>query len=125
MKMWEQIAEIYSKDRTFLDFLARDLEDGAVWFNNSEFARWHEVKGKKILAIFTSDVRSKKINTRLNEQNSEGVTDTAGVLFFRARDIRGVINAGSQLKFDGELYTVAEARLIQDQIWRVVLEGKE
>ena len=123
--MWEQIAEIYSKDRTFLDFLARDLEDGAVWFNNSEFARWHEVKGKKILAIFTSDVRSKKINTRLNEQNSEGVTDTAGVLFFRARDIRGVINAGSQLKFDGELYTVAEARLIQDQIWRVVLGGKK
>ena len=123
--MWEQIAEIYSKDRTFLDFLARDLEDGAVWFNNSEFARWHEVKGKKILAIFTSDVRSKKINTRLNEQNSEGVTDTAGVLFFRARDIRGVINAGSQLKFDGELYTVAEARLIQGQIWRVVLGGKK
>ena len=123
--MWEQIAEIYSKDRTFLDFFARDLEDGAVWFNNSEFARWHEVKGKKILAIFTSDVRSKKINTRLNEQNSEGVTDTAGVLFFRARDIRGVINAGSQLKFDGELYTVAEARLIQDQIWRVVLGGKK
>ena len=123
--MWKQIAEIYSKDRTFLDFLARDLEDGAVWFNNSEFARWHEVKGKKILAIFTSDVRSKKINTRLNEQNSEGVTDTAGVLFFRARDIRGVINAGSQLKFDGELYTVAEARLIQGQIWRVVLGGKK
>ena len=123
--MWEQIAEIYSKEKTFIDFFAHDLEDGAVWFNNSEFARWHEVKGKKILAIFTSDVRSKKINTRLNEQNSEGVTDTAGVLFFRARDIRGVINAGSQLKFDGELYTVAEARLIQDQIWRVVLGGKK
>lgn len=122
--MWEQIAEIYS-DKTFIDFFAHDLEDGAVWFNNSEFARWHEVNGKKILSVFTNDVRSKKINIRLDGQNPEGVADTVGVLFFRARDIRGVIKAESQLKLDGELYTVSEARLIQDQIWRVVLEGKK
>ena len=83
------------------------------------------MNGKKILAVFTNDVRSKKKNVGLNEQNHEGVADTAGVLFFRARDIKGVIKAGSQLKLDGELYTVADSRLIQDQIWRIVLEGNK
>ena len=41
------------------------------------------------------------------------------------KDIKGSIKAISQLKLDGELYTVKEARLIQDQIWRIVLEANK
>ncbi len=124
--MLETLHKIYEADETFLDFLAHDLDEGAVWFNNSEFARYHDINGKKILSVFTSDMRSKSVNIKLNtEQNPEGVAKAGGVLFVRRRDIKGVARADSTLRLDGELYTISEARLIQDQIWRITLEANK
>jgi len=122
--MLKSIHDIYSRDKTFIDFEAQDLEDGAVWFNNSEFARYHDVRGKKILSIFTKNIRDKSLEFRANKQNPEGVTQCSGVLYCRAKDIKTTFQAGSSLKFDGELYTISEADL-QGQVWRVVLEGKK
>ena len=123
--MLKAIHDIYSRSETFLDFLAHDLDDDAVWFNSSEFARYHDIKGKKILSIFINNVRDKNLEFRANRQNPDGVTKSFGILYFRAKDIKGIVQSGSTLKFDGELYTISEARLIQDQVWRVELEGKK
>ncbi|MBR2208910.1 MAG: hypothetical protein IJ859_08920 [Synergistaceae bacterium] len=121
--MLKLIHDIYSRNKTFIDFEAHDLEDGAVWFNNSEFARYHDINGKKILALFTNDVKNKSINIRVgNDENPEGIAKGLGVLFVRVKDIKGVIKADSSLKLDGELYTVSEASL-QGQVWRIVLEA--
>ena len=35
-RMMKAIHDLYARDETFLDFLAHDLDDDAVWFNNSE-----------------------------------------------------------------------------------------
>ena len=122
--MIKAIHDIYSRDETFLDYLAHDLDDGAVWFNNSEFARFHDVNGKKILSIFTSDARSQKLNIRINDsQNPAGISKSNGILFCRVQDIKGNIESGSRLKLDGRLYAVSEARIIQDQVWRIMLEA--
>ena len=122
--MLQAIHDIYARDETFLDHLAHDLDDDAVWFNNSEFARFHDVNGKKILSILTSDSRSQKLNIRINDsQNPAGVSKSSGVLFCRVQDIKGNIESGSGLKLDGRRYKVSEASLIQEQVWRITLEA--
>lgn len=124
--MMKAIHDLYARDKTFIDYFAHDLDDGAVWFNNSEFARFHDIDGRKILSIFTSDTRGKYVNVRISENNNpELIHRSGGVLLCRAQDISGNWNAGASLKLDGRLYTVSEARLIQDQVWRVVLEAKD
>lgn len=124
--MMKAIHDLYARDETFLDYLAHDLDDDAAWFNNSEFARFHDIDGRKILSIFTSDTRGKMLNVRISGENEpELLHRNGGVLFCRAQNITGSWNAGASLKLDGRLYTVAEARLIQDQVWRVVLEANE
>lgn len=122
-KMLKAIHDLYSRDETFLDFLAHDLEDDSVWFNNSEFARFHDIDGEKILSILTSDTRTQSLNINIgNEKNSEGISRSRAVLYCRAQEISGV-NSDQPLRIDGKLYTVSEARLIQDQVWRIVLEA--
>ena len=121
-KMIQVIHDIYAQDRTFLDEVATDLEDNAVWFNNSEFARYHDINGAKILSVFTSDRRTQSINIHVDGTTPEGISKSRGILFCRAQEISGV-NAEQPLRVDGKMYTVSEARLIQDQAWRIVLEA--
>lgn len=121
--MLKAIHDLYARHKTFLDFVAHDLNDNVVWFNNSEFARFHDIDGKKILSIFTADTRTKTLNIRLSgAENVEGVNESHGVLYCRAQECSGW-NAGSSLRLDGKLYTVEEASLIQEQVWRIVLEA--
>lgn len=118
------IHDLYARDETFIDQIAHDLDDGAVWFNNSEFARFHDINGKKILSVFAGDSRSQSFNINLGgDQNPDVVTKSGGILFCRVQDIKGVVNSGQVLKLDGRLYTVSESRLLQDQVWRIVLEA--
>ena len=123
VKMNRAILDIYSRNKTFIDFEAHDLEDDAVWFNNSEFARIPDIDKKKILAVFTNDVKNKSFNINVGRNGDpEGIAKSSGVLFVRAKDIKRVIKADSALKLDGEIYTVSEANL-QGQVWRIVLEA--
>ena len=121
-RMIQSIHDIYAQDSTFLDELASDLEDGAVWFNNSEFARFHDVDGVKLLSVFTANKHTRRITISNDNENPEGVKQTGGVLFCRAQEV-GHVNAEQPLRIDGKLYTVLEARLIQGQIWRIEVEA--
>lgn len=121
-KMIKAIHDIYAQDKTFLDEVATDLEDNAVWFNNSEFARYHDINGVKILSVFTSDRRTQSINIHVDGTTPEGVSKSRGILFCRAQEIYPPC-AEQSLRLDGKIYTVSEARLIQDQVWRIVLEA--
>lgn len=121
-RMIQSIHDIYAQDSTFLDELASDLEDGAVWFNNSEFARFHDIDGVKLLSVFTANKHTRRITISNDNENPEGVKQTGGVLFCRAQEV-GHVNAEQPLRIDGKLYTVLEARLIQGQIWRIEVEA--
>lgn len=123
--MLKAIHDVYSRDETFLDFFAHDLDDDIAWFNNSEFARFHDINGTRILSVLTSDTQSRKIDIRVGyDENPEGIRKSGGILFCRAQEISGV-NAEQPLRVDGKMYTVSEARLIQDQVWRIVLEANQ
>ena len=121
--MMKAIHDLYARDETFLDYLAHDLDDGASWFNNSEFARFNDINGKKILSIFTANIRSQTVNINVSGvQTRDGVTRSQGVLFCRVQDLKRAAS-GQSMKLNGKIYTVSEAHLIQDQVWRIVLEA--
>ncbi len=125
-KMMKSIHDIYSRDETFIDSFADDLDDCAVWFDESEFARFHTIGNKKILSIFTKYAASQAIAYRAGRNdNPEGITKAVGTLYCRVQDIKGNFTAESQIKLDGKLYTVLDASIIQDQVWRVTLEAKK
>ena len=39
---------------TLKEQIAADLEDGAVWFDENDFADWHDVNGARVLCILDS-----------------------------------------------------------------------
>lgn len=123
--MLKAIHDIYARDETFIDHVAHDLDNGAVWFNDAEFARWHDLNGRKILSILTSDRRGQRLNIKVNDDSPELLRKSVGVFFCRAQDIKGSWQSGAPIRIDGRQYTVSEAKLLQDQVWRISLEANE
>ncbi|MDR1621497.1 MAG: hypothetical protein LBS00_03875 [Synergistaceae bacterium] len=120
-----EMLDLYAQETTFRDQVALDLEDGAAWFNIDEFGKFHDIEGKKVLSVFAGDRRGQTIVIRSDaKENSEGIVKSRGILFVRADEMDGV-RADQALRLDGRLYTVAEARIIQDRVWRIVLEANE
>ena len=124
-----EFLDIYEGGRSFREQLARDFDDGAVWFNLGEFARFHDIDGKRVLSVVAGDRRGQTGGTLIgiknnSNENSEGVVKSRGVLFVRADEIEGV-RATQALRLDGRLYTVVEARILQDRVWRIMLEANE
>jgi hypothetical protein len=121
----KEMLDLYARETTFRDQLALDFDDGAAWFNIEEFGRLHDINGKKVLSVFAGDRRGQTIEIRSNsKENPEGIVKSRGILFVRAHEIEGV-RADQPLRLDGRLYTVAEARIVQDRVWRIVLEANE
>jgi hypothetical protein len=121
----KEALDLYASAATFRDQVALDLEDGAAWFNIEEFGRFHDLEGKKIMSVFVGDRRGQSIEIQTNtKENPEGGVKNRGILFIRADEMKG-IRANQPLRLDGRLYTVAEARILQDCVWRIVLEANE
>ena len=121
--MLKAIHDLYSRGETFLDFFAYDLDDDIAWFNNSEFARFRNIDGHKILSILAMNKRRQSIDVNLaGNQDPVGISKSSCVLFCRAQEISHV-EADQPLRVDGRLYTVIEASLLQDHVWRITLEA--
>ena len=112
------LSEHYKKKRTFIDFFANDLTDGKVWFNISEFGRYHDINGYKLLSILATNTDSKALTT--SEQNPQGINEAEGVLFCRAQEIKGV-KEGQVIRVDYKEYVISKANLLQGQVWRIEL----
>jgi hypothetical protein len=120
-----ELLELYEEATAFRDRAVLDFEDGAAWFNIEEFGRLHDIDGKKVLSIFVGDRRGQAIEIRTDaNKRAEGIVKSRGILFVRAEEIVGV-RADQPLHLDGRLYTVAEARILQDRVWRIALEANE
>lgn len=121
----KEMLDLYARETAFRDQVALDFDDGAVWFNIEEFGRLHDINGKKLPAVFAGDRRGQKVEIQSNSKEaSEGIVKSRGILFVRADEIEG-IRADQSLRLDGRLYIVTEARILQDRVWRIVLEANE
>ena len=123
----ECLRAIYAVDAAcdlgFRAVFANDLDDYNAWFNAAEFAAYHDIDGVKVLSLFVSDVKGRILDVRLGDaQNPEGILKSRGILFIRAQEIEGV-KPGQSIHLDGQLYVIAEARLLQNQVWKIYLEA--
>ena len=122
--MLKAIHDLYARHETFIDFLAHDLDDDAVWFNNSEFARYHDVNGKKILSILVTETCTRTYTSGGDKERPEGVSVAESILYCRVQEVAHV-TAEQSLRVDGRLYTIKDANLLQDHVWRITLEANK
>ena len=118
------LLKIYELDESFIDFLAHDLDNEAVWFDESEFARYHTINGKKILSILVTETRTRVYAGGDDKERPEGVRIAESVLYCRAQEVAHV-TAEQSLRIDGRLYTIKDANLLQDHVWRITLEANK
>lgn len=89
---------------TLKEQIADDLEDGVVWFDEDEFADWHDINGANVLCILGSmqDV-SKKIGRMLG-----GALYDSSLLIIRAREFARRPNADEPIEIDGTRYRIID-----------------
>ena len=114
------LKEIYSGDKTFLDYFSDDLQDNNVWYNPSEFARYHDVNGVKLLSVFATNDFTYMLRKAPVEKDTPGINQAGCVLYCRVHDVLG-FKAEQVIRIDGKIYQVKNANLIQEQVWRVEL----
>lgn len=93
-------------------------EDLGVWLNGFEFARPHNIDGKKILSVLTSNKRAKI----LIGPDGQKLNDSEMILFVKKSDVKKVMSNQS-VKIDGKIYLIKDAQDIQGVIWKIFLEG--
>lgn len=100
---------------------SQEFQDLECWFNLEEFAEFHDIDGKKILGVFTSDIFGKKF-VEANQDISGMVSKSNGILFLRCEDV-GNVNVDMPLRLDGKLYQIEEAVKLGNIIWRLKLSA--
>ena len=119
--MLRDYSKLYERKRSFQDYFAKDLTDEKVWYNSGEFARYHNIDGYKLLCVIAKNTTTNSmVDKTTPNKYALGVNDAEGVLFCRAQDISRV-KADQVITIDGKEYLVKNARLLQEQVWRIEL----
>lgn len=103
---------------TFKDVIRADIDDVFMDFN--EFASYHVINGKKMLAIVDSNElveREKQAKSKM-----DGVYTTETMIYIRAKDFGKLPAVRSALILDGRKFTVTNS-LNEDGIYSVHLEA--
>lgn len=119
----KELKKSYSERKKFKDYVKQDVASDALWLDTNAFAKIHDIDGHKILGVFTADTKGQTINLR-NEGEIDGMSESHGVFYCSVDSISGV-NTNQPIKLDGKLYTVKEASLVQEYMWRIVLQANE
>lgn len=101
---------------TFKDFIARDIDE--VFFNQSEFADWHDINGDRICCHIDLDL------TDQAENQFEGVYRNSVTLYLKAGSLVRRPVENEPMYIDERLYFV---RRVSDEMgaWVIVLEANE
>lgn len=89
---------------TLKEQIAADLEDGAVWFNEDDFAAWHEINGARVLCIMGCMENGAEKIGRL----TGGVDIDSSSLFIRAREFTRRPKTGESIDIDGTRYRICK-----------------
>lgn len=88
---------------TLKDQIAEDLEDGAVWFNEDEFAELHEINGASVLCeIGAMRDASHKVGRLIG-----GVVRDASYCFVRKSAFATPPRAEQNITIDGVRYRIS------------------
>ena len=121
--IFRELAKSYKNRKKFKDYVEQDVGSDALWLDTNAFAKIHDIDGHKVLGVFTSDTQSGTLTLR-EEDNIDGINKSRGVFYCSVNEVAGV-HTNQPIKLDGKLYTVSDASVVQEYMWRIVLEANE
>lgn len=92
-----------------------DLQDGGVWFNEGDFADWHNVNGARVLCIMDSMVTKP---TKVGRSGG-GVHRGSSLVSIRAKDFTRCPKPGETITIDGARYQIVN---VTDDVGVYVIE---
>lgn len=100
----------------FKDFIARDIDE--VFFNESEFADWHDINGDRICCHIDSDM------TNEADAHLEGVFRNTLTVYLKAWSLDCRPKENEPMYIDERMYFV---RSVSDEMgaWVIVLEAND
>ena len=124
--IFRELAKNYKERKKFKDYVKQDVGSDALWLDTNAFGKIHDIDGHKVLGVFTSDTQTGRALTLRDEDNIDGVemSKSRGVFYCSVNEVAGV-HTNQPIKLDGKLYTVSDASVIQEYMWRIVLEANE
>jgi hypothetical protein len=97
------------------DEIARDLDDGTVWFNEDDFAGYHEVNGARVLCeLGAMKSRPEKIG-----RVTGGAYSGSSYIFIRAGDFTRAPKPDEPIDIDGVRYRITN---VMDDMGVYVIE---
>ena len=121
--IFRELKKGYAEHKKFRDYVKQDVKSDALWLDTNAFAKVHDIDGHKVLGVFTSDTQTKALTLR-EEDNIDGISKSRGVFYCSVNEVSGV-HTNQPLKLDGKLYTVCDSSVVQEYMWRIVLEANE
>ena len=124
--VFRELAKSYKERKKFKDYVKQDVGSDALWLDTNAFAKIHDIDGHKVLGVFTSDTQTGGAVTLRDEDNFDGVelSKSRGVFYCSVNEVSGG-HTNQPLKLDDKLYTVKDASVVQEYMWRIVLESNE
>jgi hypothetical protein len=106
---------------------ADDLKKRAVWFNDLEFADYHDINGNKILCVFDryeSALAAMDSGRSINKGTVviAGIQSDLYLLFIRADEYPGSPRIGQEIKVDGRKFYV-QGSVVYEGIYEITLKA--
>jgi hypothetical protein len=111
--------------KTLKDDVKSDLVKGAAWFNDTEFAAYHNIEGKRILCVFDRYESALAVLDSGRSVN-KGAVVMAGIqsdlylLFIRANEYPGSPRVGQDIQVDGRKFFIRSA-ITYDGVYEITL----
>lgn len=121
--IFKELVQNYKERKKFKDYVKQDVGSDALWLDTNAFGKIHDIDGHKVLGVFTSDTQTGTLTLR-EEDSIEGLSKSRGIFYCSVNEVSGV-HTNQPLKLDDKLYTVKDASVIQEYMWRIVLEANE
>jgi hypothetical protein len=106
---------------------ADDLKKRAVWFNDLEFAGYHDINGSQILCLFDK-YESALASMDSGHSTNKGAVVFAGIqtdlylLFIRADEYNGSPRAGQEIRVDGRKFYI-DSSMEYEGVYEITLRA--
>ncbi|GHV50408.1 hypothetical protein FACS1894216_02550 [Synergistales bacterium] len=113
--------------KSLKDDTRADLKKRAVWFNDLEFADYHDINGSSVLCLFDRyDAVIASFDSGRSSNSAASVTaglqTDAYLLFIRSDEYNGAPRFGQELRVDGRKLYIQGA-VLYDGVYEITLKA--
>ena len=116
-----------TRRKSLKDDVKSDLVKRAAWFNDLEFADYHDIEGRKTLCVFDR-YESALAALDSGRSVSKGAVVMAGIqsdlylLFIRADEYRGSPRVGQDINVDGRKFYI-QGSILYEGVYEITMKA--